>query len=605
MDCTRASNLYPTVVHLIAVGTLLTSVANAQIPHYDVTDITNWTVAQKATLPFFKHYLPSGLPLPGSPVDFHFVSRTSLGLTVGNTWNVFVGPDQRGVLLTPTSANIIDSYGDFYWWRTSPPSSATYRLSNAFDINWSGTVVGTANLPGTSATSAAGPDLHAITFDLVQDKTDILPLARYGWATCINNRGEIGGHAYGGPGPIQTGFRRSPSGDFTLLDAVPPGYSPTPQWINAQGVIIGMSVPGGWASPAGSTVVPLGRLFGMPLATVTDLNDAGWIVGTSEQWDHTERYATIWEPAVGTWIAHDLTDRINTSGILLDGVLGINNSGHIIAYGHGDGGPPAYGLFLLTPTSGSTNSCVPDIGRHPTSVTASGSPSASAAMSIELAGGAAPAAYSWQIEESPGVWHAMSDLPIQLPCGGQAVATPPNSSAITVSVVPCAGQSSYSVRCVVTNSCGSTVSNVAVLSVPHMATYVSFGAGCSGSLGVPMLHAVGGLSPAIGSAFQVEVGNLPTSIALMALGFSSTRSGTLSLPFGLGAIGMPTCQLLVDPELTYLLVGASNFAACTWNVPNDPSLSGLSFYNQAFSFDPPANSFGFAASNGGVGSIGV
>lgn len=605
MKCTRASFSHSTVVHLIAVGTLVTSAATAQIPNYNVTDITNWTAAQQATLPFFKHYRPSGLAMPNAPVDFHFVSHNATGSIAGNTWNVFTGPDQRGVLLTPTNANIIDSYGDFHWWRTSPPASATYRFTYVYDINWSGTVVGSANLPGTSATSAAGPDMHAITYDLGHGKTDILPTSKYGWATCINNRGEIGGHAYGGPGPIQTGFRRSPEGDFTQLDPVPPGYGPTPQWINAQGVMIGMSVPGGWASPSGSTVVPLGKLFSMPLATPTDLNDAGWIVGTSEQWDHSERYATLWEPTGGTWIAHDVTDRLNASNILLDGILAIDNSGRMIAFGHGDGGPPAYGVFLLTPTNTTTNSCVPDIGQHPASVTANGSPVASAAMSIALAGGANPTSYSWQLEESPGVWIALSDIPTPLACGGQAAVTPPNANAVTISVDPCAGLSSYPVRCVVTNACGSTESSVAIVSVPHMASYTSFGAGCSGSLGVPTLQAAAGVEPAIGSTFQIEVGNLPTNLALMAFGLSNTTSGALPLPLDLGVIGMPSCQLLVDPVVIEAIVGAGNLATWTWNVPNNPSLSGLSFYNQAFSFDPPANGFGFAASNGGEGSLGL
>ena len=53
------------------------------------------------------------------------------------------------------------------------------------------------------------------------------------------------------------------------------------------------------------------------------------------------------------------------------------------------------------------------------------------------------------------------------------------------------------------------------------------------------------------------------------------------------------------------LVGTGGVAAWTWNVPSDPSLTGLSFYNQAFSFDPPANGLGFAASNGAVGTLGL
>lgn len=599
---TRPCSLSPWA-HLIAAGALVTSQVSAQIPQYNVTDITNWSATQLATLPFFKHYRPSALPLPNAPVDFHFASRAATGSTVGSTWNVFVGPDQRGVVVTPTAADIIDSFGDFYWWRTSPPASATYRITNAFDVNWAGTVVGSANMPGASVTSAAGPDMHAITYDAIHGKTDIVPGSTWGWATCINNRGEIGGYAYGGSGPVQSAFRRSPDGDFTTLDPVPPGYMPTPKWINAQGVMVGMSVPGGWASPAGSTVVPLPKLFGMPLATVNDLNDAGWIVGVSEQWDHTEKYATLWKPSAGTWTAQDLTDNLNTPNILLDAALAIDNDGHIIAYGHGDGGPPAFGLYLLTPTTGATNSCVPDIGLHPADVVATGSPTASAAMSIQLAGGANPT-YSWQMEIAPDVWAPLGTAPTQLPCGGQAVATPPNSNAVTVSVTSCTGRSEYPVRCVVTNSCGSTVSNVAVFTVPHFATYAVFGSGCQGSMGVPALQAVGGLTPVMGSAFQAQVGNLPTNLGVMALGLSNTSSGGVSLPLDLGLIGMPTCQMLVDPVVLFGLIGVNGVAVWTWNVPTDASLSGLSFFNQAFSLDPLANTLGLATSNGAVGSIG-
>lgn len=589
---------------LIAAGALVTSLVSAQIPQYNVTDITNWSATQLATLPFFKHYRPSGLPLANAPVDFHFVSRNATGSTVGNTWNVFVGPDQRGVVVTSTAADIIDSFGDFHWWRTSPPASATYRITTAYDVNWAGTVVGSANMPGTSVTSAAGPDMHAILYDAVLGKTDLTPDSTWGWATCINNRGEIGGYAYGGAGPLQTAFRRSPDGEFTMLDPVPPGYMPTPKWINAQGVMVGMSVPGGWASPAGSTVVPLPKLFGMPLATVNDLNDAGWIVGTSEQWDHSEKYATLWKPSAGTWTAQDLTDHLNTPDILLDSAIAIDNDGHIIAYGHGDGGPPAYGLYLLTPTSAMTSSCVPDIGRHPVDVVATGSPTASAAMSIQLASGANPT-YSWQMEVSPDVWAPLGAASTALPCGGQATATPPNSNAVTVNVTPCAGRTDYPVRCVVTNGCGSTVSNVAVFTVPHFASYATFGSGCPGAMGVPTLHAASGFAPVLGSTFEVQVGNLPNSLALMALGLSNTASGAVPLPADLGVIGMPTCQLLVDPLVLFMLFGASNAAVWTWNVPNDTSLSGLVFYNQALSLDPLANAFGLAVSNGGAGSIGL
>jgi hypothetical protein len=42
----------------------------------------------------------------------------------------------------------------------------------------------------------------------------------------------------------------------------------------------------------------------------------------------------------------------------------------------------------------------------------------------------------------------------------------------------------------------------------------------------------------------------------------------------------------------------------TLNIPNDPTLQGMTFYNQAWVLDPKANAFGVGTSNGGKGVIG-
>ncbi|MFO0839520.1 MAG: hypothetical protein U1D55_13470 [Phycisphaerae bacterium] len=413
-------------------------------PSYNATNITGWNAQQLATLPFFKHYLPAALTPANAPSDFHFAARTQSGLVTGSTWNVFSGPDQRGVLLSASGAAIIDSFGDFHWWACCPYRSATFRVTNAFDVNWSGAVVGLANVPGTSQTSGEEPDHHAISFDVLHDKVDLLPDARYGWATCVNNRGEIAGYAWGG-GAIQTGFRRSSDGAFTGLNAVPPGYMPQPLWINAQGIVIGMSVPGAWVSEAGSAVAKLATNFGMPLATVFDVNDAGWIVGTSEQWDHTEQYATIWEPGgAGNWVPHDLTESLNTPGILLDRAIALNNDGRIIAVGHSDSEPPVYGTFLLTPTSGASSSCVPDIGEQPQSVTAC----ANATLIVRVVNPNASTSYQWRKD----------GVPIDAASNASAA-----TANLVISVVGILDAGDYD--CVVTNACGSTVSNAAALTI--------------------------------------------------------------------------------------------------------------------------------------------
>ncbi|MFO0833051.1 MAG: hypothetical protein U0637_14560 [Phycisphaerales bacterium] len=439
--CTR--NVLLTSVGLCAV---CAGGAPAAPPSYSLTNITGWNAQQLATLPLFKHSYPAALPIANAPADFHFAARAGSGYIVGSTWNVFSGPDQRGALLTPGSATIIDSFGDFHWWRTSPPASATFRVSNAFDVNWTGVVVGLANLPGTSQTSSQTPDLHPVTFSVDQGLVDLVPDCQSGRATCVNNRGEVAGYAYGGTSGVQGGFRRSPQGEFTVLDGVPPGYMPTPLWINANGVVVGMSVPGGWASWEGSSVFPLPRLFGMPLATVSDVNDAGWIVGTSESWDHTEYYATLWEPdGAGAWTARDLTDIVTTGGILLDRAVAINNDGKILSSGHTDSGTPVYGTFLLTPGNANASSCVPDIGRHPSSLELCGTP---AVFSVQVVNATGATVYRWYLDG------------VEVDGAGN-----PSAHTATLTIASPSAGDAGSYECVVTNACGATTSNAATLTL--------------------------------------------------------------------------------------------------------------------------------------------
>ncbi|MGB3967921.1 MAG: hypothetical protein WBO45_14400 [Planctomycetota bacterium] len=137
------------------------------------------------------------------------------------------------------------------------------------------------------------------------------------------------------------------------------------------------------------------------------------------------------------------------------------------------------------------------------------------------------------------------------------------------------------------------------------ATYVPFGVGCSGTLGAPTLAAQAGSRPALGSTFTAVAGGLPLNLAVLQLGLSNTlMGGTVPLPFPLAAIGMPGCFLLVDPVVSLVLSGAGNSATWSWPVPGTPSLFGAQFFSQAFPLDPPANSLGFSASNGAVGTLG-
>lgn len=79
--------------------------------------------------------------------------------------------------------------------------------------------------------------------------------------------------------------------------------------------------------------------------------------------------------------------------------------------------------------------------------------------------GTPPINFQWQIQTSAGVWATMGSDPLPLPCGGFAFASLPLSNQTPIGVHPCAGVSTYQIRCVATNSCGSMTSNPAALTV--------------------------------------------------------------------------------------------------------------------------------------------
>jgi len=66
-----------------------------------------------------------------------------------------------------------------------------------------------------------------------------------------------------------------------------------------------------------------------------------------------------------------------------------------------------------------------------------------------------PATYQWQIQTAPDLWATLASDPLPLPCGGFARAASPAAAGTDIFVSPCAGQSAYSVRAVVSNACAS------------------------------------------------------------------------------------------------------------------------------------------------------
>ena len=137
------------------------------------------------------------------------------------------------------------------------------------------------------------------------------------------------------------------------------------------------------------------------------------------------------------------------------------------------------------------------------------------------------------------------------------------------------------------------------------ATYVPFGVGCSGQLGIPVLAAAPGSRPALGSNFAATIQGVPNGVAIMVTGLSNTTyGGSQPLPVSLTQFGLTGCTLFVDPMSTQLLLTGTSAATWNWTIPSSQIWFGTSFYNQGFVLDSTANSAGFVASNAAAGWMG-
>lgn len=122
--------------------------------------------------------------------------------------------------------------------------------------------------------------------------------------------------------------------------------------------------------------------------------------------------------------------------------------------------------------------------------------------------------------------------------------------------------------------------------------FSAFGVGCLGTAGVPVLDALNGDLPRLGTTFTMRLYNLPNGpvfIPLGFLGYSNTiTAGGVPLPASLGILGMPpSCMQRVDTDNGnfYTLTNAGGHADWHVTVPNNPSLDGASVYVQALVFD--------------------
>jgi hypothetical protein len=141
---------------------------------------------------------------------------------------------------------------------------------------------------------------------------------------------------------------------------------------------------------------------------------------------------------------------------------------------------------------------------------------------------------------------------------------------------------------------------------PLGALYELFGAGCPGSRGTPPILSAH-QPPRVGQSLTLRVTAMPPHApgAVLPFSLSRTRWGLFILPLDLGPIGMPGCWLLAsgEPNPTPVQADAGGVATLTLPIPNDPTLDGLEFFNQALVVDLGVNPAGVTVSNGGRGVI--
>ncbi|MCU0863459.1 MAG: hypothetical protein MUC36_06690 [Planctomycetes bacterium] len=144
--------------------------------------------------------------------------------------------------------------------------------------------------------------------------------------------------------------------------------------------------------------------------------------------------------------------------------------------------------------------------------------------------------------------------------------------------------------------------DVEFLPVRRAASYLPYGAGCAGTLGVPVLSAAPGGLPLPGNIFTAVLSGIGSGVALMATGVTEPTLAPLPVP--LGAIGMPGCELWVDAVQFDAMIAIGNQGNWTWLLPSGSAMLGQRFFQQGFVFDPAANAFGFVASNAAAATIG-
>jgi hypothetical protein len=145
------------------------------------------------------------------------------------------------------------------------------------------------------------------------------------------------------------------------------------------------------------------------------------------------------------------------------------------------------------------------------------------------------------------------------------------------------------------------MSDTWVYSTPWPATNTSYGGGCAGSEGIPVLASAPYSLPWIGDTLHMRVSPLAltTTTVLFGTGLDPTT------PVDLSQYGMPSCNGLVSVLIVDFVAASSGSAEWSIAVPNTAALAGAHVFQQAFALEAGANAAGVVASNGADMMIGI
>lgn len=243
--------------------------------------------------------------------------------STSNTWDP--RPGGGGAALWTRDGEFIDL-----------PSLPGDGSSEAYDINNKGTIVGTDRGTGVR---------HAVVWIATPDGYTITDLGK-GVAYAINSSGTIVGLADGvGPAVWDS------DGTMTALPTPPGNTGGWATGINDKGEIVGLVFLGGRLHTALWTPTPGGGYTFTDLGEgrANDINNAGVIVGGSQN-----SRALVWTPTPGG--GYEVTDV--SAGLINSEAYGINNAGLIVGTSSRHGGT----LWSPKPGGGYTVSALPELG---------------------------------------------------------------------------------------------------------------------------------------------------------------------------------------------------------------------------------------------------